>query len=91
MDSEMIKIKLNSYYLSHDPFIELNNCFDPCVTDLSNKMTSDLERTCMGNCLSKYISVTQDLQISLPYLNKNMQGINQRKAMLEKQANEIED
>ena len=87
----MIKTKIKSYYLSHDPFIELNNCFDPCVKDLSKEMISDSERTCMGHCISKYISITQDFQISLPYLTKNMQGINQRKGMLEKQATEIEE
>ena len=87
----MIKTKLNSYYLSHDPFIELNNCFEPCLTDLDKRMITDPERTCMGHCVSKYISITQDFAISLPYLNKNLQGINQRKGMLEKQSEDIEN
>ena len=86
MDTQIIKMKLNAFTLADEPFIELDRCFEPCVTHLKQKTIDDYERTCYTNCISKYLRVTHDFKLSIPMLSKNLQHANAMRETVEKES-----
>ena len=85
MDTQILKLKLGAFNLTDEPFIELDRCFEPCVTKLNQNTVDDNERSCYSNCISKYIMATHDLKLSLLMLSKNLQTANSTREVIEKE------
>ena len=85
MDTQILKLKLTSFNLTDEPFIELDRCFEPCVTKLNNSTVDENERSCYSNCISKYVMATHDLKLSLLMLSRNIQTANSSREIVEKE------
>lgn len=85
MDSQILKLKLSAYNLTNEPFIELDRCFAPCVSNLKLNTINDSEKACYSNCISKYVMATHDLKLSLLMLSRSLQTVNSMREVVEKE------
>lgn len=87
MDTQIIKMKFNTFHLTEEPFIELDRCFEPCIGKLKQQDVNESEKACYTNCVSKYLMATHNLKMSVLMLSRNLQTAATMRSTVEKEIN----